>query len=347
MPKLPANPLVSVIVLNYNGSKIGQIFDDCISALLKTSYAPIEVIIVDNGSTDTSLEQQLRQHANDSRLIGLKLERNLGYAGGNNAAIERNIAKGDLLVFVNNDVVVEPNWLEGLVSVMVNEEDLAVCGPLEMNPYSKGLTSAGYMITMSGKVRTIRSAVKGSPFQVGYVNGACLMTRKYIFDFVGGFNPNFFMYFEEADFCARVRALGYKLVTVPSSRVDHYSERSVKTNKMTDYSRFLLSRNRFYYLYQNRQLSQVIVTLFVAIFDNLSTAIRFYAKRDYTSGLWTLRGVTSGIRGLKKGISKNGRRPFEDKFLLPLYVDFFLLLPKRSWSDSMSNAVMSKLLRNV
>src|SRR5208283_3680269 len=94
-------PLVSIVILNYNGKNC---LSNCLSSVLDTKYSNFEVILVDNASTDYSLEMAQEVFGSDSRLRVVKNKTNVGFSGGNNVGF--SFAKGDYIVFLNNDTVV-------------------------------------------------------------------------------------------------------------------------------------------------------------------------------------------------------------------------------------------------
>jgi O-antigen biosynthesis protein len=107
------SPLISVIILNYNGKKYLQ---NCISSVLQTTYPNFEVILVDNASTDQSLKTVKEKFAEDPRLKIIENNRNLGFSGGNN--IGYNFSKGEYIAFLNNDTTVTPSWLTHLSNAL-------------------------------------------------------------------------------------------------------------------------------------------------------------------------------------------------------------------------------------
>src|SRR5512137_2060944 len=109
------SPLVSVIILNFNGKRhLGSILDGCLQSTLKTDYPNFEVVFVDNASTDGSVEYVKNAYGDNGNLRIIRNERNLGFAEGNNRGIEK--AKGELIVLLNSDTRVEAGWLQALVA---------------------------------------------------------------------------------------------------------------------------------------------------------------------------------------------------------------------------------------
>ena len=116
-----SQPFVSIIILNYNGERY---LDNCIASVLKNDYQNFEVLLVDNASTDLSVKNALQAFGGDTRLRLVQSKENLGFSGGNNLGF--NHSKGDLIVFLNNDTVVDSQWLSHLVNALETDESIGL-----------------------------------------------------------------------------------------------------------------------------------------------------------------------------------------------------------------------------
>jgi GT2 family glycosyltransferase len=109
---LTDRPFVSTVILTYNSSKLGAIFSDCLESVLNTDYPSFEVILVDNASIDNAAEDPFQRYSKKHKnLRFLKLERNLGYTGGNNSGFQHISEKVEFVAFLNDDVLVSSDWL--------------------------------------------------------------------------------------------------------------------------------------------------------------------------------------------------------------------------------------------
>ena len=214
---LDNRPSVSIIVLNWNGE--GYVAK-CIDSLLEQTYPNYEVIVVDNGSTDGSVEL-LKGYLPRIRLI-LNQE-NLGFAAGNNVAITG--AKGEFVVLFNNDAVAHKEWLEQLIvgTLSPPQADIA-SGPIYFYEPSNVIWCAGVRIDMLTGVSWLHR-LYSRDFQPSddfdYLAGCALLIRKQVFDQMGFLDERFFFYSEDVDFCLRAKRAGFSLRLVPDAIVWH------------------------------------------------------------------------------------------------------------------------------
>jgi GT2 family glycosyltransferase len=135
-------PLVSVIILNYNGK---DYLENCIRSVLKTQYQNFEVILVDNASTDTSIGKAKALFGNDLRLTIVRSNVNLGFSGGNNLGFYHS--SGRYVAFLNNDTVVDPNWLKPLIDTMENDPSIGIAQSLIFNIDGKTIQNGGWIFS--------------------------------------------------------------------------------------------------------------------------------------------------------------------------------------------------------
>ena len=213
-------PMVSIIMLNYNGKRF---LDGCLSSLSRINYPKscYEVIMVDNGSLDGSVGYVRKNFPWVKILV---LNGNYGYTGGNNRGVD--VAKGDFIVFLNNDTVVDKEWLMELVNVMLLDDKIAICGSKVIamdNPHNVQY-AGGFLNLVGGALfypfhgQKLRHAF----YLVGSIHGASFLMKKVIFKKIGAFDESFFMYSDENDLCLRAWIQDYHVGYSPYSIVYHY-----------------------------------------------------------------------------------------------------------------------------
>jgi len=218
-------PTVSIIILNWNNLKLTR---DCITSIEKnTAYPNYEVIIFDNASTEPGTEDY---YASISHKV-IRSSNNLGFAKGNNEAAK--VAKGELLVFLNNDTVVQQNWLDAMVRSFKQCPECGIVGSKLLYPDGT-IQHAGVFLDYNGNHINF---FKGLPSDIEEtivtrereaVIGASMLIPKDIFIEVGGFCEEYVMGYEDIDLCFKVKQRGLKILFCASSVVIHYAGISLK-----------------------------------------------------------------------------------------------------------------------
>lgn len=222
---------VDVVVVNYN---TGRLTCDCIASAKKTTTqrVDIQIVVVDNASTDESVQLIKREHPD----VKVKSSpNNLGYAGAVNLGMR--VTKAELVLVTNSDVLFEDGCIGELVKYLTDDPQAGVVGPQQMFPDGSWQRSYGVVPSLEEGVRDlffVTSAAhcfrrvmwrmgreEGRTKEVGYVDGAVMAIRREAFMAVGGFDEKFFFFAEESDFCLRVRDAGWKVVFLPSARAIH------------------------------------------------------------------------------------------------------------------------------
>ena len=216
-----SSPKVSIIIVNYNGKELLQ---KCLDSLLKVNYDNFEIILVDNNSTDGTVEFITKNYPS---LIIIKLDSNKGFAEPNNVAAK--ISKGKYLLFLNNDTVVTPNFISEMVKVMETDKKIAVCQSLLLKP-DGSVDSSGDFIDHLGVVYNSKTEIDEIR-EVSSARGASMLVRSDIFEKLDGFDQKFFITFEDVDLCWRSWILGYRVLIIPTSIVYHEGGITIKKIK--------------------------------------------------------------------------------------------------------------------
>jgi len=257
------NPLVSVIVLNYNA---GELLLNCIESIKKSAYKNLEIIVVDNISTDKS-QKICKEKYPDIKLI--QNDENFGYCEGNNIGIRE--AEGDYIIILNPDTIVESNWIEELISAY-NKFGEGLYQPKHLSLNEKTVyMSAGNMLNIFGFGYAREKGNKDeNQFnkieEIGYASGTCLFTSSAVLKKVGLFDPFIFLYHDDLDLGWRASQLGIKSYYVPTSLIYHAESYSLKWNAEKFY---WLERNRKYCIlthYSKQTYSKIFPTLLAVDF---------------------------------------------------------------------------------
>ena len=227
------SPSVTVLILNWNGQSL---LSQCLSTLLALDYPAYRLIVVDNGSTDNSVELVKAEFPG---VDIIEHGRNLGFGRGFNEAIRQLLGDEDILVLLNNDVFVYPDWLAHLVTPFADPA-VGVAGCKLLYPDVKRIQHAGaellYPLAMSRHFfyGEVDKGQADEQRDVPYVTGAALAVRRALVDDSGLFDEMFSpFYFEEVDLCYRVRASGYRVLYVPRATAIHQESYSTRKRKET------------------------------------------------------------------------------------------------------------------
>ncbi len=242
-------PYVSVIVLNWNGRGY---LADCFDSLKALEYPPdrLELIIVDNGSTDDSVAF-MREHYPQVRVI--ETGRNLGFAGGNN--VGARAARGEYVAFLNNDTHVYPDWLIELVEAVRSDSEVACAGSRMMNLTGERVEFGGASINFygygyqEGYDRANVTDYCGTQPAIFACGGAFLIRRDVYLE-SGGLDEDYFIYYEDVDLGWRLWVMGYKVLYVGSAVALHKHHGA--KHQMPDASRrVLFERNAMLTMIKN------------------------------------------------------------------------------------------------
>lgn len=275
-----SNPLVHILVLNYNGAKDTI---ECVKSLNNIKYDNYEIVVIDNKSTDNSLEI-LEKYKSYYTLI--KSEENLGYAGGNNIGIQYALDNGaDYVLILNNDTIVEEDFLNKMIEIC-KEENIFVASPKVYFYDSKLINSFGAKKDFLERVKNIgendRDSDKYSENRiVQYIMGCCMLINTKVIKEVGMFDEKFFMYLEETDLCKRISEK-FKIIVCADSKIYHKCGASTKTNSKINYfTEYYFRRNLLYYLKKNCNIVKRIFIMLLIAFKDLITIIKNFKDKKF------------------------------------------------------------------
>lgn len=240
---------VAIVVLNWNGKQDTM---KCLASLQKLTYPHVEILVVDNGSTDGS-QEAIRKEFPKFRLI--ETGENLGYAGGNNVGTQIALDEGfDSILILNNDTVMDPNLIEAFLQGF--EKNVGILGAKILRMDEPGLLDHFGGIWNRKKIdfdyvgyRAIDGIEWDQPRSLEYVCGAAIMVRREVFEKIGLFDPRFFLFFEEADFCRRARKAGFLVKTCPQAKIWHRISASFTGGK--PHAAYFVWRNRLLWIEKN------------------------------------------------------------------------------------------------
>ncbi|MBC7914396.1 MAG: glycosyltransferase family 2 protein [Pyrinomonadaceae bacterium] len=250
---------VSVITVNFNQAGVTEELLHSIS--LYNHYPDIEIIVVDNGSTINPVTEWISKYPH---VMFIRSDVNLGFAGGNNLGIRK--AQGDYLFLINNDTEITEGLIDKLATVLDTHAQIGMISPkiiffsepntlqyvgfTPMNFYTARNTCIGYMEQDQGQYDNPAG-------ETGFIHGAAMMVRKTAIEKVGLMAESFFLYYEEMDWCERVKRAGYEIWVEPNALI--YHKESVSVGKKSALKEFFMNRNRILFIRRNAPLLAQIV----------------------------------------------------------------------------------------
>jgi GT2 family glycosyltransferase len=213
-------PLISVVIPNYNGARF---LEACLGSLARQTYRHAQIVVVDNGSTDDSIET-VRRLAPDATLV--RLEQNLGFAGGVNAGVSS--ARGEWVAVLNNDTEAAERWLEEAAGAIERHPDASflACRILDLGDRSMVYSAGDCFLRAGVGYRRGQERPDGPPYraetEVFAACGCAALYRKAALEAAGGFDESFFAYLEDVDLGLRLRAAGLRGYYIPAAEVFHH-----------------------------------------------------------------------------------------------------------------------------
>jgi GT2 family glycosyltransferase len=291
---------VSIIILNYDGLAY---LKDCLASLRAQTYPNFKIIVCDNASKDGSVEF-LTKNSSDITLI--RNQRNLGFAKGNNIAINYALKQGtDYIFLLNNDTELEPHALTKLVETAESDRSFGIAGPLLLDlKDKKTVQEVGMSIDKFGFPMQKKGS-KQAVSEVFFVSGCAMLMKRAVLQTVGAFDDDYFMFAEDLDLCWRAQLAGYKIVVNQASRIYHASGGSIvggvakSAHYKTDVRRiFLREKNTLRTLIKNYDTSDMlkIVPLYVALL--IFESIFWFLIRKPCTGKNVLRAIVWNLKVL-------------------------------------------------
>jgi len=287
-------PLISIIILNYNGEKF---LENCLESIFRETKLDFEIVVIDNNSPDKSGEKISSKYKTCNFILNKK---NLGVSEGFNIGIKNS--KGKYVVLLNNDLIVGPKWLDYLFEGYKQKGD-GLYQPkfLKMNDRNV-VDSAGNLINIFG-FGFSREKGRKDDFQyntieeIGFAAGTCLFCSKEIFDKIGLLDEKLFAYNEDLDLGWRARLLNYKSYYVPKSIVYHHGSAQWKWSGEKFY---LLERNRWIVLLSNYKIKTILRLLPALLIIEIALLVFFTKKGILLKKLRSYGGVIKLFRHIQK-----------------------------------------------
>lgn len=222
-------PLVYLIILSYNGK---QLTLDCLASVLKLNYENFIIVVVDNASTDRTVEAIKTEYSMEllsGKMVLIANNKNTGFAAGNNTGMKYAFEKNaNYALLLNNDTVVDRDLLKNMIPLLASDERIGIAGPkiYYQDPPDRIWFAGGEIKLYKGLSRHIGIRQKdtgqfNTPFECDYITGCAMLIKRQVIIQTGYLDTVYPMYSEDADYCLRARESGFKIMYIPGGLVWH------------------------------------------------------------------------------------------------------------------------------
>jgi len=299
-----ANPFVSIVTLNWNGTKVTCEF---LESTRNFTYKNYEIIVVDNGSVEDPTDKILEGNYPNTKIV--KSPVNLGSAGGNNFGMRHSAPHYDFVFQVNNDAEVTPDLIEKCLEPFYNDQTIGVvCPKIRFHHNPTVIQYAGFtrMNLFTGKTSAVGNLEVDNgqhdiPGFTHSAHGCAMMVKREVIEKVGMMAEKYFVYYDESDWSARIIKAGYKIYYQAKGLIFH--KESMSMGKLSANKVHFMTRNRIYYMRRHTNIFQF--TVFIAFFSLLTipkTIIKFIKNKQYEHLTSFIKGITWNFKNSKYSV---------------------------------------------
>jgi hypothetical protein len=292
------------VIVHYKGL---DMLEKCLESVFNTNYQNFQVVLVDNGSNDRSCEHAAKFHEGKVRLV--RSNANLGFAAGNNIALRQ--VRADYVVLLNDDVIVDPDWMAELVSEAERDSTVGACQPklrslrdprfFEYNGACGGMLDVYGVPLARGRIFDLAEEDNGQydkVVEIFWASGAALFLRGGVVREVGLLDEMFYAHMEEIDLCWRIRLSGYKVLSVPKSVIYHLGGGTSLPEKF-----YLKHRNNLITLMKNYGRWSLLRFLPLRIVQDFFSFAYYLIKKETARTVPVLRAYSWLLKNLRSVLS--------------------------------------------
>ncbi|WP_163708580.1 glycosyltransferase family 2 protein [Mangrovibacterium lignilyticum] len=334
---------IAIVILNWNGEKLLPQFLP--SVIQHSQLEGTEIIVADNGSTDSSMTLLEKQFPEVTRL---QLPQNYGFALGYNEALKQIDAQ--YYILLNSDVEVVDGWLEPMISIFENDPAVAAVQPKILSWHNKqefeyGGAAGGYIDKLGfpfcrGRILNVVEKDEGQyndEVNIFWASGACFAVRASLYHKAGGFDSDFWAHMEEIDLCWRLKNFGYQIRFTPFSQVYHLGGGSLPYNNPRKL--FLNFRNSLFMLYKNCPPNRLFQVLVVRMILDAFAGFKLLAEGN-PKGLssvckahWALYSNWNRLKAKRRQLKTEAAPKWHDEILCKSLIWKFYLQKKRTFRE--------------
>jgi GT2 family glycosyltransferase len=294
---------LAIVIVNWNSFDVTQ---NCLASLRSIDYPNYKIIVVDNGSNDSSGDKLKSEFP---EIILLKNEENLGFTGGNNTGIEFALNNDlELVMLLNNDTIVTPKFATNLVTFLQQDVNIGAIQPKIMfNQEREIIWNAGSSFS---KVWHLTKTIGMGEFDKGdydtqreipWVTGCCFLTKSSIIREIGKLDDCFFIYYEDTDWSFRIKQKGYKLIYEPSSKIYHEVGKSNDNREtfgegnLSPFSHYVNVRNHIFIVRRYAKGVFFITSMLYQLYKLVGYSLYFLTRGRFKKLKSSIRGFYHGL----------------------------------------------------
>jgi len=304
-------PKVSAVVINVRGTNL---LEECLEALVQTDYPNLEIIVVD--CQTPLIEKWVKERFSTVKVIHFKED--IGSSASHNVGAVKADSESEYIAFLDNDTLVEPNWLKESIKLLETDQKIGIVQPkILLIGAEEKLDHAGLALDALGTWSTLFGMEEkdfSEVFDLFAASFAACVVRRRVFDFVGGFDEDYFIYDDDTDFCWRTILAGYSIVFAPMARASH---RGQVSKSLTPKRMYHSAKNRVNTMLKNYELKNLWRRILPFYILSLLTAFAFVLLLKFELTAAMIKGLTYPIRNFsriwQKRIKVQNRRKVNDQ----------------------------------
>ena len=296
-------PSLAIVIVNWNSFNITA---NCLLSLRILEYSDYEVVVVDNGSEDDSVEQFKSKFPEVTLLVN---DENRGFTGGNNTGIQYALGQSkDLIMLLNNDTIVTADFATILIKALQADASIGAIQPKIMyNQERKVIWNAGgffnsfYSLFKTRGLDKIDQGQYDNPIDVDWITGCCFLVRSKIVQQIGLLDDKFFIYYEDSDWSFKIRRLGYRLRYVPQAKIYHevgmsnHNRKGHNEGNVSPFTHYQVVRNHLFMVRRYAEGVNLIGSWGNQFFKIGGYMIYFTLRRRFTKLKCVIRGLRDGL----------------------------------------------------
>ena len=285
---------IGIIVVNFNGE---HLLKECFDSIFSQTYKNFDVFMIDNNSSDNSLAFIKEDYPN-VKIISLK--NNIGYGPADNLVIKKLLKKRyKYILTLNNDIKFSKDFIKKQIEIMKKDSQIGVLGPLIYNYPKRGkknsvYESYGMMDFKVGAPKSIKDINISRTYEVDSLIGCSFLVRREVYEKIGFFDEEFFMYWDDYDFLQRVKKAGFKIKFVPKIKLYHFFGASSDNTSFP--KKYYLTRNRFMLVKKHGKLNEKLIFY---MYFALKLPYTLLTQKNMRNIIFILTGVFDFIIGRK------------------------------------------------